>query len=48
MSVFAEGTERIIRHHQIAELWHDGDYVQNGKLFDAEGNEVKIVPAGAH
>ncbi|MCX2695207.1 MULTISPECIES: nucleobase:cation symporter-2 family protein [Ochrobactrum] len=47
MSVFAEGTERIIRHHQIAEL-HDGDYVQNGKLFDAEGNEVKIVPAGAH
>jgi uracil-xanthine permease len=47
MSVFAEGTERIIRHHQIAEL-HDGDYVQNGKLYDAEGNEVKIVPAGAH
>jgi len=47
MSVFAEGTERIIRHHQIAEL-HDGDYIQNGKLYDVEGNEVKIVPAGAH
>lgn len=47
MSVFAEGTERIIRHHQIAEL-HDGDYIQNGKLYDAEGNEVKIVPAAAH
>lgn len=47
MSVFAEGAERIIRHHQIAEL-HDGDYVQDGKLFDVEGNEVKIVPAGAH
>ncbi len=46
MSVFAEGTERIIRHHQIAEL-HDGDYIQNGKLYDAEGNEVKIVPAAA-
>jgi len=47
MSVFAEGTERIIRHHQIAEL-HDGDYMQNGKLYDVEGNEVKIVPAAAH
>ena len=47
MSVFAEGTERIIRHHQIAEL-HDGDYIQNGKLYDVEGNEVKIVPAAAH
>ncbi len=47
MSVFAEGAERIIRHHQIAEL-HDGDYVQNGKLFDVEGNEVKIVPASVH
>lgn len=46
MSVFAEGTERIIRHHQIAEL-HDGDYVQNGKLYDVEGNEVKIVPVAA-
>ena len=47
MSVFAEGTKRIILHHQIAEL-HGGDYVQNGKLYDAESNEVKIVPAGAH
>ncbi|MBC8716466.1 nucleobase:cation symporter-2 family protein [Ochrobactrum sp. Marseille-Q0166] len=47
MSVFAEGAERIIRHHQIAEL-HDGDYVQNGKLFDVEGNEVKIIPASVH
>lgn len=47
MSVFAEGTERIIRHHQIAEL-HEGDYVLNGKLHDAEGNEVKVVTAAAH
>ncbi len=47
MSVFAEGTERIIRHHQIAEL-HEGDYILNGKLYDAEGHEVKIVPAAAH
>ncbi len=44
MSVFSEGTERIIRHHQIAEL-HEGDYIQNGKLYDANGHEVKIIPA---
>lgn len=42
MSVFAEGTERIIRHHNIAEL-HDGDYFLNGKLYDAKGNEVKVA-----
>lgn len=42
MSVFAKGTERIIRHHNIAEL-HDGDYFLNGKLYDAKGNEVKVA-----
>ncbi|MBR7652147.1 purine permease [Ochrobactrum oryzae] len=47
MSVFAEGTERIIRHHNIAEL-HDGDYFLNGKLYDAKGNEVRVVAAAAH
>jgi hypothetical protein len=47
MSVFSEGTERIIRHHHIAEL-HDGDYVLGGKLYDVQGNEVKVVPAPAH
>ena len=36
MSVFAEGTERIIRHHNISEL-HDGEYFLNGKLYDAKG-----------
>ncbi|MBC2883854.1 purine permease [Ochrobactrum sp. CM-21-5] len=46
MSVFSEGTERIIRHHHIAEL-HDGDYFLGGKLYDAKGNEVKVVPAPA-
>ncbi|MEJ5020532.1 nucleobase:cation symporter-2 family protein [Ochrobactrum vermis] len=46
MSVFAEGTERIIRHHNISEL-HDGDYFLNGKLYDADGNEVRVV-AAAH
>jgi xanthine permease len=47
MSVFAEGTERIIRHHNISEL-HDGDYFLNGKLYDAKGNEVRVVAAAAH
>ncbi|KAB2698409.1 purine permease [Ochrobactrum sp. Kaboul] len=47
MSVFSEGTERIIRHHHIAEL-HDGDYFLGGKLYDVQGNEVKVVPAAAH
>ena len=46
MSVFAEGTERIIRHHNISEL-HDGDYFLNGKLYDAKGNEVWVVAAAA-
>ncbi|KAB2734724.1 nucleobase:cation symporter-2 family protein [Brucella anthropi] len=46
MSVFAEGTERIIRHHNISEL-HDGDYFLNGKLYDAKGNEVRVVAAAA-
>ncbi|MBB5700565.1 xanthine permease [Ochrobactrum daejeonense] len=44
MSVFSEGTERIIRHQNISEL-HDGDYFLNGKLYDANGNEVRIVAA---
>ena len=47
MSVFAAGTERIIRHHNIADL-HDGDYFLNGKLYDVKGNEVRIVAAAAH
>lgn len=46
MSVFAEGTERIIRHYNISEL-HDGDYFLNGKLYDAKGNEVRVVAAAA-
>ena len=43
MSVFVAGTERIIRHQNIAEL-HDGDHVRNGKLYDAAGKEVKVAP----
>lgn len=41
-SVFVAGTERIIRQHTIAEL-HDGDYVLNGKVYDARGNEVPMM-----
>lgn len=40
-SVFAAGTERTIRHEDIACL-SDGDYFLDGKLYDANGEEVKV------
>ncbi|MFP2768401.1 nucleobase:cation symporter-2 family protein [Oceanisphaera sp. KMM 10153] len=40
-SVFSAGTERTIRQEDIACL-SEGDYFTDGKLFDAEGNEVTI------
>ncbi|MFT4003137.1 MAG: nucleobase:cation symporter-2 family protein [Rhizobium sp.] len=46
-SVFVAGTERLIRYQDIAVL-HDGDYFLNGKLYDAKGSEVPLVPAEAH
>ncbi|WP_112610001.1 nucleobase:cation symporter-2 family protein (plasmid) [Rhizobium sp. WW22] len=46
-SVFVAGTERLIRYQDIAGL-HDGDYFLNGKLYDANGTEVPLVPAEAH
>ncbi len=47
MSVFSEAAERIINHHNIADL-HEGDYFLNGKLYDAKGNEVKVAEATLH
>ncbi len=41
-SVFAAGTERTIRQEDIAFL-NDGDYFLDGKLYDADGNEVTIA-----
>jgi xanthine permease len=43
-SVFVAGTEdRSVRPAVIFDL-NEGDYFKNGKLFDAQGNEVAVVP----
>ncbi|TEA79364.1 nucleobase:cation symporter-2 family protein [Allopusillimonas ginsengisoli] len=44
-SVFAAGTERILRESDIACL-HEGDRVVDGKLYDADGREVPVIPNG--
>jgi len=41
-SVFVAASERTLRYQDIAGL-NDGDYFQNGKLFDAKGNEVPLI-----
>jgi xanthine permease len=46
-SVFVAGTERTLRYQDIARL-HDGDYFLNGKLYDAKGIEVPVIPSEAH
>lgn len=46
-SVFVAGTERTIRYTDIARL-HDGDYFLNGRLYDAKGVEIPMIPEAAH
>ena len=46
-SVFVAASERTLRYQDIAAL-HDGDYFRNGKLYDADGNEVPLVDAHHH
>ena len=47
-SVFGEASERTIRYADITQF-QDGDYFANGKLFDADGNEVPLVRgSGGH
>ncbi|WP_026620013.1 nucleobase:cation symporter-2 family protein [Ensifer sp. WSM1721] len=46
-SVFVAGTERTLRYQDIARL-HDGDYFLNGKLYDAKGIEVPVIPSEVH
>ncbi|MCG8907698.1 MULTISPECIES: nucleobase:cation symporter-2 family protein [Pseudomonas] len=41
-SVFVAASERTLRYQDIAAL-NEGDYFQNGKLFDAKGNEVPLI-----
>jgi len=43
-SVFGEASERTLRYADIAQL-RDGDYVLGGKVYDADGKEVPIVPS---
>ncbi|MGG5291507.1 nucleobase:cation symporter-2 family protein [Pseudomonas shirazensis] len=44
-SVFAAAYERTIQYSDISAL-RDGDYFKEGKLFDAEGNEVPLQEGG--
>ncbi|MFV3308716.1 nucleobase:cation symporter-2 family protein [Pseudomonas sp. NY15181] len=41
-SVFVAASERILRYQDIAAL-NEGDYFQNGKLYDCDGKEVPLV-----
>src|SRR5690606_21311924 len=44
---FAAASERTLRYQDIAVL-HDGDHFRDGKLFDAQGNEVPVVSSDDH
>ena len=41
-SVFAAGTERVLRYQDLAAL-REGDYFSDGKLHDCDGNEIPVV-----
>jgi xanthine/uracil permease len=41
-SVFAAGTERVLRYQDLAAL-REGDYFSEGKLRDCDGNEIPVV-----
>lgn len=44
-SVFVAGTERVLHESDIACL-NEGDRVVGGKLYDADGKEVSVIPDG--
>ena len=46
-SVFGEAAERTIKYTDIAQL-RNGDHFLDGKLYDAEGNEVALVRPDSH
>lgn len=46
-SVFAAAYERTIQYSDISAL-RDGDYFKDGKLFDADGNEVPVLELDEH
>ncbi|MDF5807443.1 hypothetical protein P4123_04235 [Pseudomonas aeruginosa] len=40
--MFVAASERTLRYQDIAAL-HEGDYFLDGKLYDAQGNEVPLA-----
>ena len=46
-SVFAAGTERVLRYQDLAAL-REGDYFSDGKLHDGDGNEIPVVTEPSH
>ncbi|WP_166360376.1 nucleobase:cation symporter-2 family protein [Pseudomonas akapageensis] len=46
-SVFVAASERTLRVQDIAAL-HDGDYFQDGKLYDAQGKEIPVTGDTSH
>ena len=44
-SVFAVGYERTIQYSDISAL-RDGDYFKDGKLFDAQDTEIRVLDEG--
>ena len=46
-SVFGAAAERVIRYTDLSQL-RDGDYYLDGKMFDADGKEIALLPAGGH
>jgi hypothetical protein len=46
-SVFAAGTERVLRYQDLAAL-REGDYFSDGKLHDCDGNEIPVVAVPDH
>ncbi|MGH8429757.1 MAG: solute carrier family 23 protein, partial [Solimonas sp.] len=46
-SVFVAGTERSLRYQDIAAL-NEGDHFIDGKLYDAQGEEVPVIAEDDH
>ena len=46
-SVFAAGTERVLRYQDLAAL-REGDYFSEGKLRDCDGKEVPVIEVDDH
>jgi uric acid transporter len=46
-SVFVAASERTLNYSDISGL-RDGDYFEDGKLFDAEGKEIPLLEKDEH